>query len=46
MLIDECHFLNESRGAALEAGSIGRLKMIARSAAMQQVSVYKDGLFP
>ena len=37
VLIDECHFLNETRGSALEAGCISRMKMIAQASTMQQV---------
>ena len=30
VLVDEVHLLNESRGSALEAGVISRIKMISR----------------
>ncbi len=37
LLIDEVHLLNESRGAALEAGVVSRIKMISSLRAMSEV---------
>ena len=37
VLIDEVHLLNESRGAALEAGVISRIKMIGALPSMSEV---------
>jgi replicative superfamily II helicase len=37
VLIDEVHLLNESRGAALEAGVVSRIRMISALTAMQEV---------
>ena len=37
LLIDEVHLLNESRGAALEAGVVSRIKMVSRLPSMQAV---------
>ena len=37
VLIDEVHLLNESRGAALEAGVVSRIKMVSRLPSMQAV---------
>ena len=37
LLIDEVHLLNESRGAALEAGVVSRIKMISSLQAMSEV---------
>lgn len=37
ILIDEVHLLNESRGAALEAGVVSRIKMISSLNAMKEV---------
>lgn len=38
VLIDEVHLLNESRGAALEAGCISRIRMVSKLPEMKQVS--------
>lgn len=38
VLIDEVHLLNESRGAALEAGCISRIRMVSQLPEMKQVS--------
>lgn len=38
VLIDEVHLLNDSRGSALEAGAIGRIKMVSQKQEMQQVT--------
>lgn len=37
VLIDEVHLLNESRGAALEAGVVSRIKMIGALPSMSEV---------
>lgn len=37
VLVDEVHLLNESRGSALEAGAIGRVKLVSQKLEMQQV---------
>ena len=37
VLIDEVHLLNESRGAALEAGVVSRIKMIRSLPSMSEV---------
>ena len=37
LLIDEVHLLNDSRGAALEAGVVSRIKMIGALPSMSQV---------
>jgi replicative superfamily II helicase len=36
VLIDEVHLLNESRGAALEAGCISRIRMVSQLPEMSQ----------
>lgn len=36
VLIDEVHLLNESRGSALEAGAVGRIKLVSRKQEMAQ----------
>lgn len=36
VLIDEVHLLNESRGAALEAGCISRIRMVSQLPEMKQ----------
>ena len=46
VLIDECHFLNENRGSALEAGAICRIKMIAGAASMEQVCMATSYAMP
>ena len=47
LLIDEVHLLNESRGAALEAGVVSRVRMISSLPSVQMVRgrtfhAYKD----
>lgn len=37
VLIDEVHLLGENRGAALEAGCISRIRVVAQAHGMQQV---------
>jgi replicative superfamily II helicase len=37
VLIDEVHLLNESRGAALEAGCISRIRMVSQLPEMKEV---------
>jgi hypothetical protein len=37
VLIDEVHLLNESRGAALEAGVVSRIKMVGAMPSMSEV---------
>lgn len=37
VLIDEVHLLSESRGAALEAGCLSRIRMVACTPHMQHV---------
>ena len=39
MLIDEVHLLNESRGAALEAGCISRIRMVSQLPEMKQARI-------
>ena len=39
VLVDEVHLLNESRGPALEAGVVSRIKMIGTLPSMSQVSL-------
>ena len=36
-MIDEVHLLNESRGSALEAGAVGRIKLVSQKQEMQEV---------
>ena len=38
MLIDEVHLLNENRGAALEAGCVGRIRMVGQLPEMAKVT--------
>ncbi len=40
VMVDEVHLLGESRGSCLEAGVIGRIKMISRFAALANVCVF------
>ena len=37
VLIDEVHLLSENRGAALEAGCLSRIRMVAQAPHMQHV---------
>lgn len=37
MLVDEVHLLGEDRGSCLEAGVVGRIKMISRIHALANV---------
>lgn len=37
VLVDEVHLLNESRGSALEAGVVGRIKRVSQKQEMQEV---------
>lgn len=37
LLIDEVHLLNDSRGAALEAGVVSRIKLVSKLPSMQAV---------
>lgn len=41
MLIDEVHLLNDSRGSALEAGAVSRIKMVSQFREMEGVSPYQ-----
>ena len=41
VLVDEVHLLSESRGSALEAGVIGRIKLVSQKPEMQEVSLHK-----
>ena len=45
MLLDEVHLLNESRGSALEAGVVSRIKMVSCLREMKEVSQLIDRLF-
>ena len=40
VLIDEVHLLSENRGAALEAGCLSRIRMVASSPHMQNVRLW------
>ena len=40
MLIDEVHLLGENRGAALEAGCISRIRIVAQTHGMQHVRLW------
>ena len=42
VLIDEVHLLNESRGAALEAGVVSRIKMIGALHSMSEVCLLSN----
>ncbi len=42
VLIDEVHLLNESRGAALEAGCVSRIRMVSQLPEMKQVLLALD----
>ena len=37
VLIDEVHLLNESRGSALEAGVVSRIKMVSQIRELREV---------
>ncbi len=41
VLVDEVHLLSESRGSALEAGVIGRIKLVSQKPEMQELSFHK-----
>lgn len=43
VLVDEVHLLNESRGSALEAGVVGRIKLVSQKQEMQEVGSDSKG---